>query len=480
MQSNTLIVLLRSFSPKEINAFRDFLISPYFNKKNSVIKLFEILRKQYPDFSGEEVSKNNIYSQLFPGKTYNDSNFRVLVHNLNELAKKFLAYINFEKDKTEFDYRQILELMNKKQYGNLDKLLSKLSVSLEKRDMNSEEFAFQKFRLEDEKLYYLSISHSGLFEKFLDKADFEKVFQYFLNFYFIKSLRLYINLLNIQIIYKKEFNTEAFEKMLSMIDEKMIAGNPVIEIFYCIVKLFDKYDNKKYYFRTKEMINKFSETLHFDDISEIYINLTNYCNRKISEGKNEFQMEKFELYKEEIRLKLYELKGWMSPVYYKNLVILALNLKENDWVRDFILGYKHELPEETRENVFSYCMALYELEMKNFEEALVLLSRIKFDELYLKYDSKVLQLMIYYEMDAQESLISSMEAFRQFLSNNKLLPDNKKELYSNFYNTFNKFLNCKKKNDDAGIEILRINLNGPLPLSNKPWVVSKINEYFSK
>jgi hypothetical protein len=125
-------------------------------------------------------------------------------------------------------------------------------------------------------------------------------------------------------------------------------------------------------------------------------------------------------------------------------------------------------------------MALYELEMKNFEEALVLLSRIKFDELYLKYDSKVLQLMIYYEMDAQESLISSMEAFRQFLSNNKLLPDNKKELYSNFYNTFNKFLNCKKKNDDAGIEILRINLNGPLPLSNKPWVVSKINEYFSK
>ena len=268
--------------------------------------------------------------------------------------------------------------------------------------------------------------------------------------------------------------------MLSMIDEKMIAGNPVIEIFYCIVKLFDKYDNKKYYFRTKEMINKFSETLHFDDISEIYINLTNYCNRKISEGKNEFQMEKFELYKEEIRLKLYELKGWMSPVYYKNLVILALNLKENDWVRDFILGYKHELPEGTRENVFSYCMALYELEMKNFEEALVLLSRIKFDELYLKYDSKVLQLMIYYEMDAQESLISSMEAFRQFLSNNKLLPDNKKELYSNFYNTFNKFLNCKKKNDDAGIEILRINLNGALPLSNKPWVVSKINEYFSK
>jgi hypothetical protein len=170
----------------------------------------------------------------------------------------------------------------------------------------------------------------------------------------------------------------------------------------------------------------------------------------------------------------------MSPVYFKNLVILALSLNEDKWVKDFMLDYKNELPENMRENVFTYCMALYEFEMKNFEESLKLLSKIKFDELYLKYDSKVLQLMIYYELNSEEALISSMEAFRHFLSNNKLLPDIKKDLYLNFYSSFNKFLNCKKNNDNFGLTILKEKLNGKLPVFNKPWVVSKVNELVLK
>jgi len=193
-----------------------------------------------------------------------------------------------------------------------------------------------------------------------------------------------------------------------------------------------------------------------------------------------FQKEKFELYKEENELKLYIVNGYMSPVYYKNLMILALSLNEYNWVKEFILNYKNELPEDTRENIYMYCMALYEFSMKEFESSLELLSKIKYDELYLKYDSKVLQLMIYYELKSEEPMISSMEAFRHFLSNNKLLPDNKKDSYTNFYKFFNKIVNFNIKKDKIELENLKMKISGNITVLNKYWIIEKIDEIISK
>lgn len=479
MHNNSLINLLKNFTQKEINDFKEFLISPYFNKKNSVIKLYEIIQKYYPDFISISISKKNIYRELFPGKEYNDSNFRVLVHNLNELAKKFIAYKTFEDNKIEFDFNQFTGLMNKQQFSHLEKLINRLLSNLENEDLISDVYNYSRFRIERVKIYYLSVSHKGVFEKFLDRADFEKVFFYLSSFYYINSMRLYINVLNIQIIYKKEFNNDNFEKMISLIDKNIFNINPVIEIYYCIIKLFDKDNEENYYFRIKEILNKISNSLHSDDLDEIYINLTNYCNRKIATGSKIFENEKFELYKSEIELKLYLVKGYMSPVYYKNLVILALNLKEFIWIKEFMFNYKNELPADSGENVFMYCMALYEFDMKEFESSLEFLSKIKYDELYLKFDSKILQLMIYYEMNSVVPLISSLEAFRQFLSNNKLLPPNKKEAYKNFYKYFIKIVNHNINKDKYELEHLKTFLSGNVTVFKKYWLIEKINKLLS-
>ncbi len=476
MHNNSLIKLLRSFTPEEISYFGDFLISPYFNKKNSVIKLYEVLRKSYPQFGGNEILKKNIHERLFPGKSYNDTNLRVQIHNLNDLAKKFLAYRSFESSKTDFDFRQFLGMMEKQQFSYLEKMLAKLSSDVEKESFISEEYYFHKFRLEYEKIFFLFQYHFGVFEKFLHKADFEKAFNYISSYYYIKSMRLYINVLNLQLIYNKKFNTAHFEKMLSIIDKDLINANPAMEIFYLIIKLFDEDAGDNFYFRIKELLRKTGSSMHISDIREIYINLTNYCNRKISSGIKKFKKEKFELYKEENEMKLYVVNGYMPLIYYKNLVILALSLNEYKWAKDFILDYKNELPEDSRINIYNYCMALYEFDKREFDKALELLSRIKFDELYLKYDSKILQIMIYYENGSEESLISSLEAYRHFLSNNKLLPDNKKELYTNFYRYFSRIFAAKSKKDKTELERIKKETPEDLKIFNKEWLIRKIDE----
>lgn len=475
MHNNSLIKLLRSFTPKEISDFRDFLLSPYFNKKNSVIKLFDIIRKYYPEFADEEISKENVHKKLFPGKNYNDTNLRVLVHNLNELAKNFIAYRYFESNKFEYDFSQFMGLMNKQQFSSLDKTISRLKNDLENYSFSAEEHNYYRFRLEYENIFFLSVSHIGIFEKFLEKADFEKVFYYLSSFYYINSMRLYINILNLKLIYKKEFSTDHFKKMITLIDKSIFTDNPVIEIYYGIIKLFDVGDQDKYFFRIKEILGHIRDTLHEDDLREIYINLTNYCNRKITAGVFNFRKEKFEIYKEENEIKLYVVNGFMPTVYYKNLVILALSLDEYLWVKEFIQSYKNELHPDSKDNFYNYCMALYEFDMKKFDRSLEFLSKIKFDELYLKYDSKILQLMIYFETGEEESLISSLQAYRHFLTNNKLLPENKKELYTNFYKFFSRIFNSKIKNDKLELGRIKDSIPSDMKIFNKDWLIRKID-----
>lgn len=477
MQNNSLIRLFKAFSKKEIHEFREFILSPYFNKKKSVISLNNIIQKYYPDFTDDAISKKNIYAKLFPGKEYSDSNLRVLVHNLNDLAKKFCAYKSFENNKTDFKYKELLGLMNKQQFQYLDKVILKLMKDLDSDDLNADEYYYNKFRLEYENIFFLSLSHAGVFEKFLQKAEFEKAYDSLTAFYFIKSLRLYINVLNLQIIYRKEYKTDHFERMVSLIDFETLKENPLIELYYFVLNLLRGNEQDKYYYKTKDKLKLLKNSLHTDDLDEIYINLTNFCNRRIAAGNKKFLKEKFEIYKEESESGSYLLNGFVTPVYYKNRVRLALDLKEFEWAKDFIENFKGGLPADSKNNVYLYNLALYEFEIKNFSGSLELLSKIKFDELYLKFDAKILQLMIYYEMNSYESLISSLEAFRHFLLNNKLLPEIKKESYSNFHKFFSKLVFYKSNGKLAELERLKHLMSGNLKILNKDWIQMKIEEF---
>ncbi|HQY20177.1 MAG TPA: hypothetical protein PLX80_04950, partial [Ignavibacteria bacterium] len=102
MYGNNLTELLRTFSVNETKEFREFLNSSYFNKRQAVNNLYDIIIKFHPEFDNESLSKQIIFEKLFPGKKYNDTSLRVLTHYLTDLAQKYLGYKRFEKNKLEF------------------------------------------------------------------------------------------------------------------------------------------------------------------------------------------------------------------------------------------------------------------------------------------------------------------------------------------------------------------------------------------
>ena len=96
MIKSNLVELLRSFSLHEIKEFGEYVHSPFFNKNQSVMKLYDYIRKQYPEFRSEKLKKEFVFNALFPRAEYNDGFMRTLIFLLTQNAEQYLSHINYK------------------------------------------------------------------------------------------------------------------------------------------------------------------------------------------------------------------------------------------------------------------------------------------------------------------------------------------------------------------------------------------------
>ena len=59
-----MLEILRTFTKQELIKFEDFVRSPYFNRKDTVTKLFIEIKKYAPEFSSENLEKEKIWKKL--------------------------------------------------------------------------------------------------------------------------------------------------------------------------------------------------------------------------------------------------------------------------------------------------------------------------------------------------------------------------------------------------------------------------------
>ncbi|HMQ69285.1 MAG TPA: hypothetical protein PKA90_10000 [Ignavibacteria bacterium] len=467
---------MKTFSGKEIKEFGEFISNSYFNKRKAVKQLYELIRKYYPEFSGKGMEKEYIFKKLFPGKKYNESSISVLFHFLHDLSRRFIAIKNFESNKLEYDLSLESELFKRKQSVNPWKILEKHLRSIDPSEHLSEEYYLLNHRLKYEAMFYNFQLNSGLYEKFLNKLDFQGIYMDFYYHFLIKSMRMYLNVLHTEKIYNKEYEKKHFEKLMLSILIEDYEDTPFIQIYYYLIKMLEDRDHEKYYFKVKELLKKIPLAINIQDQSEIYINMQNYCKRRLAEGKLQFLREEFDLLTRQLESKTYLVNGNIHSIFYRTAVTIALRLDEHKWVSEFIVNFKDDLQEQFRESTFLYCSAQLEFYRKNYDKASEMLSRLKLDEVYLKYESKILQMMVYYETGFVESLLSALEAYRQFLQNNNMLPGVKKKFYLNFYKFLNKLVNITRKKDKSEIIKVRNEIAGEMSVNSKDWLLKKADE----
>jgi len=423
--------VLQCFPKEDLKKFGEYLNSPLFNKRKVISDLFRSYKYFHPEYEDKNLTKEKIFAKIFPGKKFNDENFRNLNSILLKYAEEYLAYTNYSRDPltikkhllSEISHRKILTVFEK----NFEES-KRLLESTGQRDLN---YFYNEYELFLNKDIYNSMKSKFLKEDIM-KAEKSLVIFFVMKILEIENYILYgSRILNMdKSLYLK--NTFSDDLMKNIPEE--IKELPQIRIYYNALKL-EQTDNIKYYNALKKLIGKYGDLINREKHYNKYLEMIDFIKRTRGTKDMKSVSEIFQLRKEIIEKNLL-MENTITNMFFLNIVKSGSRLKEFEWIKNFISEYRLLLIPKYRDITTELSLALFHFEKKEFNESLSHAAQVKYEDNFYNLEVKNLTTKIYYETGNIESLVNFISSYRMYLSKNRSL--NKKDLTS--HNTFLNYL----------------------------------------
>lgn len=480
MYSNQLIQLLQTFSRKEMTRFYEFAHSPYFNKHKGVRELLNYLSKLFPDFSESNCDRKILVKEAFPARVLNQQELAIIFTYSLRLAEQFLIYEQFKKNEHFKKLLLLRQLRQREQYRHYEKINYKLQQGLEKNPIkDADYFNLQFLTAAESDQYY---AHRSRHEK--DHSIQQKqnnLDQYYLAVKLRDSCEMLVRSRIMQI----DYSTNLLDILLNAIREhpERYAKNPMVIVYFQIYQMI-RDGEQAYYYDALSVIQKNSDSFTKPELQNIYIYLQNFCIEQINKGQTQFLKEAFILYKDQLEKELLlDTNGFLSQWHYKNIVTAGIRLREMNWTYNFIEEYKEKLNPEVIENAYTFNLAAYYYSSNQLEKVLELLVRVEYTDIRYNLAAKSLLLRTYYDLQADEALVSLTRSFSQYLSRNKLIPKHRKQAMSNLVRFTNRAFQIKSNlefvsREKSKKELIKLenDMTEMTTIINKDWLDQKIEE----
>src|SRR5258706_4074642 len=97
MRETKLYKALVQLNGYEINRLHRFIISPYFNRNQAIVRLFEWVSEDLKNEKEKELSKEELWILCFgQNEKYDDGRFRKLQSDLLKLVEEYYAQESYE------------------------------------------------------------------------------------------------------------------------------------------------------------------------------------------------------------------------------------------------------------------------------------------------------------------------------------------------------------------------------------------------
>jgi hypothetical protein len=236
-----------------------------------------------------------------------------------------------------------------------------------------------------------------------------------------------------------------------------------------------------HYFRLKELLDIHRSSIPRRELRILYNYALNSCVRQINIGKSAFYQEIWELYKLLLAEGILLQNGQLSQWSYSNIITSAMRLRAYEWTEDFIHNYKDFLPEEVRENAYSYNLAALYYERGDYTRALHLLFEVEFTDAFYHLSAKIIQLKVYFHLRETEAFFSLVEATRHYIARNRQLSEYQKRSNTNFLKLVNRLFQYLVRTEWKPIqgkerEKFAAAIEQTQPLGNKSWLLERLGE----
>lgn len=475
MQDTRLIKFLRTLNVNEIRQFRDFINSPTFNKNKNITELFEIHYKHYPEFDSEDLREELLFAKIFRDEKYQYFKIKNLLSDLFALGKEFLSFTVYRKDNHAKENYLLSELRKR----NLDNAFLQTykfaDKSLEKTKVRDESYFRHKLDLTFEIMSFYSPKMPNVnFHYFQERLDL------FVNYAAIFMLKLYDIMLHENNQNNYNFDMKMFDNVMEYLGKTSEMNNPTLEVYYYII-LLEKTKDEKYFYKLKELKNKYRDELNYFDNYMLYLHLDGYCATAYNvDCRTDLLNEQFVLAKENSAIASSEYGKILYPDFL-NEIKKAARVNEFDWAEEYIEKYSFKLTEE-KENTLNFCHGFIAYKKGELDKALNYFSKANFSNFILKIQVKILLLQLYTDKQYYEQADLMIDTFRHYLSRDKSILESIKVSVSEFLKLTGDLIKLRTdvhlKDKEFKIEKLRKEIES---MSNnrfgiKLWLREKITE----
>ena len=471
MYQNKAIQILKTFSAHEIRQFADFVVSPFFNKNETIIRLFDILFDCYPEFDAPIIERTALFKAVYGDDIpIEEQKLRYALSDLTKLLEEYICVKAVDEEEL-FKYHLLLysyrqRLLDKPFMATL-KHAEKVLEDWPRRDVSH---AFYQYLIEEDKYKFSSVQKEHTLE-----SNLQQVVDNLDKYFILNKMRYSAEIINNRNVVAINYRLFLYEEIMNHLRNNPLDHVPAAKVYYNVILTLTDPENKRHYENLLSLLNEHKDIFSHDELFDMYVYAKNFCIRKINNGHTEFMNELFSLYKVILNNKIIFRENYLSQWDYKNIIYLGLRLEEFDWVKSFIHEYNDSLDPRYRKNAYTYNMAYYHFFLSEYDKTLTLLQSVDFSDVYYHLDSKSLLLKTYYELDATEAFFSLVDAFKVYIKRNKQIPAHQKTNYNNLIKFVTRLykwkLNPKKKLSDIAEEMDRTK-----PLADVIWLRKKIED----
>ncbi len=486
MDNHKLIRLLKTFSKEEFKHFEKFAASSFHNESRNYTPFLKELKKYYPKFSSKNFTKETVFGEIYGSRKYSETMVNTTLSRTLKIAENYLGYLSYIKKNIAAKYDYINELMNRGLFDIAEKELREYSKMLINSDGITDEWFKSKMDYEILKVQFSlrNDRNQDASESSLNQVDYHIRFT-------ITRLAHFIHNLNVNnVMFNIEFNKTFINKFITSVNLNELYNalkedttsneiNDITLIYLLWIVCLTSPKQIEYFYEMKKLFLENIDKFHSHEKYNLFQGLEAiawFMMREVDREK--FEPELVDLYKKRVEMSVLSPDNThMRIILYRAILITSFHSPDWNFIESFVKKGIGMLQEKHRENMYNFSMAHVHYYKGNFDDALKFNNKINFEMFAFKYDTRLLQFKIYYELGYFNEAYSLIDSHRHFISNNKTVSEHYKLMHTNFLNFYAKIITIKEKEKLPGTLPKLINeITDTNNVLSKAWLIDKAKE----
>ncbi|MGK0389789.1 MAG: hypothetical protein ACI94Y_002534 [Maribacter sp.] len=466
MKNSKILNLYLTLTHREKKDFNAFIISPYHNTNESVIKLLEYICLFKPNYDQEEFTKKNAYRFVFQDdKVPITSKIIKLSSKLQKLLEQFIALEQFYISSFPTDYQMLLhyakhDIENEFQntYKTIHKRLSKENITIE--------WFHNQFVIEKEYNRFISTRK----DDGVGDVHFNSTIKALDLYYLVNRLIYECQRINRKSIIKGWKNEVVSFLNLEQIKESAYIEVPIVKVWYEAYLLLKTKDFSLHYRQLKSYLFDIAENLPISQKRLLFTYLENKSIRLFTDRKVMYR-ELFSLYEHQNKHGILLTDEFSVANVVRNFVSVGLKIGKIEAAEAFIRQLENQKGKKRDyKEVLDLSKAYILFEKESYNYVLDILNTLKTNNLYFKIEERRLRSKCYHHLDMHDLNFDALNTFRVFLTENKhKIHEYHLSANRNFITILLRYLKAKSSFKLNTTEVL-VELSEMSPIAEKDWL----------